>query len=543
MLALVTGGTRSGKSRIAERMVAELAPRDGPVVYVATADAEGDGELAGRIATHRARRPSAWRTVESCDPEAVLATCGAAPVLVDALGPWVARLMDAEGLFAGTPVTGAAGRVRAAVSSFADAAAARAGLTVVVAEESGLGLLPAGPGGAGTRLWLDLAGEAAQALASRAGLVRLVVAGRFVDLPSAASPDLPAARAAPGDRWGLRLHGDVMVPDGALDFAVNVAPGPPPTWLAAAIDGSLGGLARYPDDTAAVRAIADRHGCSRHGVLPLNGSAEAFWLLGAALRPQRAVCIHPSFTEGEAALRAAGCPVDRVFRDPGTFALDAASVPAEADLVLTCNPNNPTGSLDARAALERLARPGRVLVVDEAFIELCTDDESLMPALPPDVVVLRSLTKTWGIPGLRAGYLAGPPDVVAALRAVRQPWAVGGPALAAIEACMAHPDAAREVASAVGRWRAELTNELAGLPGVRVWPGAANFLLLEVPDGPSVRFALLDHAIAVRRCDTFPGLGPHHLRIAVREPHDNRALVAALRRVLEPAALAGRGPA
>ncbi|HEX8857662.1 MAG TPA: aminotransferase class I/II-fold pyridoxal phosphate-dependent enzyme, partial [Actinomycetes bacterium] len=92
-------------------------------------------------------------------------------------------------------------------------------------------------------------------------------------------------------------------------------------------------------------------------------------------------------------------------------------------------------------------------------------------------------------------------------------------------------------AAAVAAWvadaRERLAAELAALPGIRVWPSAANFLLLRVPDGAAARSGLAEQGIAVRRGDTFPGLGPDHLRVAVRRPDDNRRLVVALRQVLE----------
>jgi histidinol-phosphate aminotransferase len=125
------------------------------------------------------------------------------------------------------------------------------------------------------------------------------------------------------------------------------------------------------------------------------------------------------------------------------------------------------------------------------------------------------------------------------LRAHRQPWSVGTPALAAIEACARRPEAAHAIAVRVARWRDVLLAGLRGIPGVRVWPSAANFVLLEVPAGPAVRSALLERGIAVRRADTFPGLGPGHLRVAVRGPEDSELLVAALREAVRGAVLAG----
>ncbi|HEX8860246.1 MAG TPA: aminotransferase class I/II-fold pyridoxal phosphate-dependent enzyme, partial [Actinomycetes bacterium] len=227
-----------------------------------------------------------------------------------------------------------------------------------------------------------------------------------------------------------------MVAPGQLDFAVNVVPGGPPDWLREAMAAALDRAGSYPDERPAVEALAARHGREPDEVLASNGSAEAFWLLAAALGPRSAVVVHPSFTEPEAALRAAGHRVERVLRDPAEFTLDPSLVPAAADLVVLGNPNNPTGTLDPAEVVARLARPGRLLVVDEAFMELVPGEaESLAGRRElPGTIVVRSLTKLWSLAGIRAGYLLAPADVVAAARAVRQPWSVSGPACAALTA-------------------------------------------------------------------------------------------------------------
>jgi histidinol-phosphate/aromatic aminotransferase/cobyric acid decarboxylase-like protein len=223
---------------------------------------------------------------------------------------------------------------------------------------------------------------------------------------------------------GLRLHGDAMVEPGQLDFAVNVVPGGPPTWLRQELRAALDRVAGYPDERPAAEALAARHRRPVGEVVVSNGSADAFWLSAFALRPRRAVVVHPSFTEPEAALRAADYPVGRAWRDPDTFALGPGAVPEDADLVVVGNPNNPTGTLDQAAAVARLARPGRVLVVGEAFMELTgSETESLAGRSDlPGLVVVRSLTKLWGLAGLRAGYLLAPAGIAAVLRAARQPW-------------------------------------------------------------------------------------------------------------------------
>ena len=200
-------------------------------------------------------------------------------------------------------------------------------------------------------------------------------------------------------------HGDRQVPPGAVDLAVNVW-GPPPDWLIARPAGV--DLAAYPDQAPALAAVAARHGVATDECLLLNGAAEAFWLLAQALRPRLAACVHPSFTAPEAALRAAGVPVHRVVRDAADgFALDPAAVPEEADLVVLGRPDNPTGRLEPDEALAALARPGRVLVVDEAFADFLPDADGAYAAPDPRAGVRAQPHQAVGAGGA-AGRLPAP---------------------------------------------------------------------------------------------------------------------------------------
>lgn len=333
----------------------------------------------------------------------------------------------------------------------------------------------------------------------------------------------------------LQDHGDRQVPAGALDLAVNVL-GPTPDWLLE--DLRTVDLVGYPDPAAAIAAVAARHHATPDEVLVLGGAAEAFWLLAGALRPRLAACVHPSFTAPEAALRAAGVPVHRVLRDPGDdWALDPAGVPEEADLVVLGRPDNPTGRLEPVASVAALARPGRVVVVDEAFADFLPDDSGLHGSGIPGLVCVRSLTKLWGLAGLRVGYLLGPPALVARLHAARQPWPVGSTSLRATALLVAAEDERRRRVTAVAADRAGLVDALAPLP-VTVWESAANFLLLR-SGRPDLRRLLLERGVAVRRGETFPGLDAHYVRVAVHpDPSVRAALVAALGEVLADEQLA-----
>jgi histidinol-phosphate aminotransferase len=335
------------------------------------------------------------------------------------------------------------------------------------------------------------------------------------------------------DSRALRFHGDAELAPGLVDLAVNVRAAPPPPWLAGPLAAALTDLARYPDDSAARRALAARHGRTPDEVLLTAGAAQAFTLIGYGLRPTGAVVVHPQFTEPEAALRAAGVPVHRILLPPPTFALDPAAVPTGSDLVLIGNPTNPTSVLHPADAVAALARPGRILVVDEAFADTVPGEPASLCGRSdvPGLVVVRSLTKTWGLAGLRIGYVLAAPGVLDRLRAALPLWPVSTPALAAAEACgsLAAVAAEREIARRLAADRAHLVDGLVALPGVTVaGPPASSFVLIRVADGTLVRMALRERGYAVRRGDTFPGLGSDWLRVAVRDPAISTAFLNTL---------------
>ncbi|MBV8788646.1 MAG: threonine-phosphate decarboxylase [Mycobacterium sp.] len=320
-----------------------------------------------------------------------------------------------------------------------------------------------------------------------------------------------------------RYHGDQAAAPGMLDFAVNVRHNRPPEWLLTRLAERLPDLARYPsaaDVHRAQDAVAERHGRTRDEVLPLAGAAEGFALL-SNLRPERAATVEPSFTEPAAALSAAGVPVHHVVLEP-PFGLDDAlqdsQVPEDADLVVVGNPTNPTSVLHTREQLLALRRPGRILVVDEAFADsIPGEPQSLAGDSLPDVLVLRSLTKTWALAGLRVGYALGSPEVLARLTAQRAHWPVGTLQLTAIAACSGQQAVADAAAGALGlaQMRAEMAAGLRSV-GADVVDGRAPFVLFRMPDADRIRMVLQDRGIAIRRCDTFVGLDQRYLRAAVR---------------------------
>ncbi|GAA2070502.1 Rv2231c family pyridoxal phosphate-dependent protein CobC [Williamsia deligens] len=330
-----------------------------------------------------------------------------------------------------------------------------------------------------------------------------------------------------------------------LDFAVNVR-GRTPSWIRDILRDRIDDLSVYPtpdDEQAAVDAIAVAHGRDADEIAVLAGAAEGF-ALAAALRPRLAAVIAPSFTEPERVLRASGVPVTRVVLPP-PWHLEDAVVPDDADLVVIGNPTNPTSVLHAADVVAGMCRPGRVVVVDEAFADVTLaetgsaagrsvdgfvdEPESVADRRLPGLVVLRSITKTFAVPGLRAGYVIGDRDVVSRLVSGRPHWPVGTLQLAVVTAALSERGHAhaREQARAVRVEREAMVDALRG-SGIEVCGDpSASFVLVRDASAQRRRDHLAAAGIAVRRGDTFPGLGPGHLRLAVRPPDDVATLLRA----------------
>lgn len=349
------------------------------------------------------------------------------------------------------------------------------------------------------------------------------------------------------DGFDLWHHGDTEARGVEVDFAVNVVSPYPPDFVVSAMNNALARIAEYPDERAAHAQLAAHLGVAPDSLLLVNGVAEAFTLI-AAMRPWTApAVVHPQFTEPEAALRAAGHAPHRVILSPESdFSLGSAAVPEAADLMMVGNPTNPTSRLHPADRLLELCVPGRLLVVDEAFIDVTPDSgplvatgESLLPlaATRRGILVLRSLTKTFGLAGIRAGYVVGHPAEIACLARLRPPWSVNSLALAAVQAIATRPGDAY-VATMASLLEERRPEQVAGLAqrGFQVVPGSAGpFLLARHPRAATIRRELRDRGVAVRRGDTFPGLDGTWVRLALRGAKERARLFEALDAILRRA--------
>jgi len=329
-------------------------------------------------------------------------------------------------------------------------------------------------------------------------------------------------------------------PSQLLDASASLAP-----WTPRCPRLAEASLRDYPDrDQASLRqAIAAIHGVPIDCVLPGNGAAELFtWAARDAAAAGLSGLLAPGFADYRRALQ---CWDASWLETALALSWDHAGPlhhpPLEGSVAWICNPHNPTGQLWSRSSLEAMLDRHALVICDEAFLPLVPEAEHqsmiALVAQHPNLVVIRSLTKLFGVAGLRVGYAIAQPDRLKRWSSWRDPWPVNGLAAALTEHWLGRPGRYRRWCSRVQHWTATqgawMQRELARVPGITPMPSAANFLLISgchslVP----LREALeLNHRILLRDCRSFAGLGETWLRIGLQSARNNRRIVRALQQV------------
>ena len=326
------------------------------------------------------------------------------------------------------------------------------------------------------------------------------------------------------------------VPPGTLDFSSSIGPLRMPPRIRAALGRSARLAEDYPDPSASrlASALAESSGVPRPCIVPGSGAVEIIHNIARAMLAGRRVLVQaPTFSEYASASKLAGCRVSAL---RGSSPDEFASALPRGGCAFLCNPNNPTGSMVPAKEILRVAKKAEsrscLLVVDECFIEMSdAPSESVIreAARRPNMVVLRSLTKAFGLAGLRVGYAAAPRRIAGILESARVPWSVN--ALAQEAGVLAASDSGHLARSraAVARERAYIEKGVRAIAGLEAYPSSANFLLLRARrSSRALRKALLARRILVRDCSDFDGLDCHHVRVSVRSRPDNARLLAAL---------------
>ncbi len=348
-----------------------------------------------------------------------------------------------------------------------------------------------------------------------------------------------------------RIHGGDCLKRDITDFSVNMNPLGWPEGLRDIISKNSGSILRYPDPSSErlKRKLAVLHGAGPDNLAIGNGSIELIYLLPRAFKIRKALIITPTFSEYEFAVRSNGStPAFFGTSEKDEFRIDydklAERLPG-CDALFLCNPNNPTGVTldnDEVLYLSRLTKKHKsILMLDEAFIEFTGESSRttiVSEALKSgSLIILRSLTKFYAIPGLRLGYAIGHKRMIGRIIKLQYPWNVNGPAQFAGEKIPADKSYMERTRSFVAGERQYMFRRLTGIKGVTAYPSSANFILCKLQSTPmhssiELKRRLLREGINIRDCGNFRGLNDRYFRIAIRKRADNDRLIKSMERAL-----------
>ncbi len=341
--------------------------------------------------------------------------------------------------------------------------------------------------------------------------------------------------------WAAQIAG--CPASAILDFSASINPLGLPTSAVRAIQAGIPDLVAYPDPTYAQlrRALGAWHDISPDWILPGNGAAELLTWAGWELAQQEITyLLTPAFGDYRRALGAFKAQVRECLlgTSPDKFCppiegLSLPAVGAKTGLLLN-NPHNPTGKLFTIKEILPYLEQFNLVVVDEAFMDFVplSQQQSLIPfvAQYPNLVIVRSLTKFYSLPGLRLGYAISHPSRLQKWQELRDPWAVNSLAAQVAEAVIHDQKWEQQTRNWLLPAREQLYQGLQKIKGLHPLASHANFLLVGTSKTSSqLQYQLLEEQqILIRDCLSFPELGENYFRVAVRTQTDNQHLLQAL---------------
>ena len=329
-----------------------------------------------------------------------------------------------------------------------------------------------------------------------------------------------------------------------LDYSANISPLGLPEYIRNAIIAAIDGTINYPDPECNElrKAISKEDGVEPQCISCGNGGADMLYRLAFGLKPKKVLLPVPAFVEYEEAMTAAGAEMvyyamkeDLLIREDIT-----EWITPETDLVIICNPNNPTGLLTKREliikVLEKAKKTDTMVMIDECFLEICREEAeyTVKPWIEQydNLMILKSFTKLYAIPGVRLGYLlSGNPQIIEKVNRSGQAWSVSHIAQCAGVAALGNPEYKQAVIDTVEKELDFMKEELKKLP-LTLYDGKANYLFFRTSGITDLDKQLEHYGIMIRNCSNYVNLGNDYWRVAVKAHGDNLRLIAALKEIL-----------
>ena len=337
-----------------------------------------------------------------------------------------------------------------------------------------------------------------------------------------------------------------------LDFSSSVNPLGPSKRALAAAKNSFNQIASYPDSNSnELRQVIAGHfeGISKGNVVVGNGSTELMYLFAEAFmkKGDTAVIPAPTFGEYESAVRKTGETLKFVRLDKN-FKIEADAFKREiaaAKIVFLCNPNNPTSILIPTDTLteiiEKALEQDSLVFLDEDFLEFVENEKALSMINKiknyPNLFILRSFTKIFGLTGLRVGYGIASQEIINVLMCAKIPWNVNCLAQAAAVAALKDEEHLRVTRELIKKEKTRLLDELGEIKSFKVFPPDANFFFIDIRKSgltaTELKNKMLHEGILIRDCTSFRGLDEYFIRVAVKTREENERLIEALKRTVK----------
>jgi len=329
-----------------------------------------------------------------------------------------------------------------------------------------------------------------------------------------------------------------------IDFSANINPLGPSQRVLDIVRRDYNVVVHYPDtDCEHLRKeLAQYYDIDAKNIIVGNGSTEIIYLIARTLCPKKAAILVPTFSEYELALNTANLKfIKRLEKDNFEFPDNKVFEEINnVDLLFLCNPNNPTGNLIPEESLLELTEIARkkkkFVILDETFIDFCLA-RSVLEQAPENkyLIILRSFSKLWGLPGLRLGYAAGHSQTIGLLKKYKEPWTVNALAQkAGVESLRdkEHFDKSVRLVKNESRF---LFEKISKIQGLKPYPPSANFIFVRIIADISSKelyFRCGRKGIIIRDCSNFRGLNNKFIRVAVRTRSENLKLLKVLKESL-----------
>ncbi|GAU77343.1 histidinol-phosphate transaminase [Fusibacter sp. 3D3] len=359
----------------------------------------------------------------------------------------------------------------------------------------------------------------------------------------------------------MNFHGGYFGSEGVIDFSVNIPPLSYPEGLKELMLDTFEELRKYPeiDGVSARDAIAHRTGYQSDEIILGNGATELIYLYSRSIGVSKALILEPTFTEYRRALElnhvdvAVFSLLDFVKAEGNQLSIAVDDVKLleqiiytivnqKIELLVLCNPNNPTGHLYSRAFVEQIMDgvndPNFKIFIDESFLDFVSYDKLALSNLQmkglKSVFLLRSMTKNFEVPGLRIGYGLSDTETIDKMKRYKEPWSLNAFALKAIPFLVNQEGHIERIKKWCESESNFIARQLSEIEGLSYYKGEANYFLIQIPDSMHLTFfdRMLKSKIYLRKCEDFIGLGKSYFRIAIRERAENIILVNAIKEVL-----------